>query len=132
VGRLRDHEGGRDAGLGFSLLRSFAVRGGVVCDTRLICGLAFPASDATPIWRSSWRAMASASPPFKPLIFPANSVSIISVPSFVPSLSSMPELIVAWRIDFISSCMNSDSNCLATSLIASFGSLAALLRRLAS
>ena len=79
------------------------------------------------IWRSSWRAIASLKPPRKPVILVANCVSSISVPIFVPELSNMPDAIdsCAARMLFISSCMNSASNCLATSLIAAFGSVAA-------
>ena len=81
-----------------------------------------------PILRSSCRAMASLRPPGMPVIFCATWVSSISVPICVPALSSMPEDSVAWRMLFISSCMNSASNCLAASLMAPLGSRAALAR----
>ena len=50
------------------------------------------------------------------------------MPSWVPELSSRPELIVASRMLFISCCMKSASNCLAVSRIAAFGSRAAAER----
>ena len=50
------------------------------------------------------------------------------MPSCVPELSSIPELIVASRMLFISCCMKSASNCLAVSRIAAFGSRAAAER----
>ena len=72
--------------------------------------------------------MASVSPPGRPVIFSAYWLSSISVPSLLPSLSSMPEAMVASRMLFISCCMNSASNCLAVSRMAAFGSRAAALR----
>ena len=50
------------------------------------------------------------------------------MPSWLPELSSIPELIVASRMLFISCCMKSASNCLAVSRIAAFGSRAAAER----
>ena len=49
----------------------------------------------------------------------------MSVPIFVPSLSSMPLDRVVLRMLFISCCMNSASNCLDAALIAALGSAAA-------
>ena len=50
------------------------------------------------------------------------------MPSCVPELSSIPELIVASRMLFMSCCMKSASNCFAVSRIAAFGSRAAAER----
>ncbi len=72
--------------------------------------------------------MASVRPPGRPVIFAAYWLSSISLPSLVPSLSSMPELRVASRMLFISCCMKRASNCLAVSRIAAFGSRAAAVR----
>jgi hypothetical protein len=86
------------------------------------------AAPSPTVCRSSWRAIASARPPGRPLILTASCWSSISVPSFVPSLSSMPDDAVASRMLFRSCCMNSDSNCFAVSRIAAFGSRAAVAR----
>src|SRR6185295_10768164 len=91
-------------------------------------GAASAADAPTPICRSSWRAIASVSPPGRPVIFAAYWLSSISVPSLVPSLSSIPELSVASRMLFINCCMKSASNCFAVSRMAAFGSRAAALR----
>ena len=82
-----------------------------------------------PIWRSSCRAITSDSPPGRPAIFDAHCESSISVPIFVPSLSSMSEFMVESRICLSSCCVNIVSNCLAASRTALFGSLSALTRR---
>jgi hypothetical protein len=87
------------------------------------------AAGLTPIWRSSWRAMASARPPGRPVICVAYCWSSMPVAMLPALLSLAPSAMVLARMLFISSCMNRASNCLATSLIAPFGSLPAAARR---
>ena len=111
---------------------SAAAGHGVAVGRSVGIGVAPPAGSVecagSPIWRSSWRAIAALSPPGRPVILVASCVSSISVPICVPELSSMPDDSVAWRMLFISCCMNNDSNCLAASCTAAFGSRAALAR----
>jgi hypothetical protein len=89
-------------------------------------GASVSGGESPSICRCSWRAIISLRPPGRPVSFCANWTSSSSVPILVPELSSMPLAIVAWRMLFISSCMNSDSNCLAVSAIAARGLLPAL------
>ena len=74
------------------------------------------------IWRSSCLAITSDRLPGWPAILLTSWASSISVPSLVAALSSMPLAWVDARMVFISSFMNSDSNCLAASRAAVFGS----------
>ena len=111
-----------------AVTRSIEVAAAPVAAPAAAAGAARAAAAPLPIWRSSWRAIAAARPPGRPLILFAYWVSSISVPSCVPEFSSIPELIVASRMLFISCCMKSASNCFAVSRIAAFGSRAAAER----
>jgi len=70
---------------------------------------------APPIWRASWRSIASDSPPGMPESCTANCWSSKSVPMASPSLSVRPDFCVASRMLLSSSRMKSDSNCFAAS-----------------
>ena len=72
-------------------------------------------ASAPPIWRESWRAIASDSPPCWPDICTDSCWSSRSVPRSPCALSSRPDFRVASRMLLIISRMNSDSNCLAVS-----------------
>src|SRR3989344_2001219 len=78
-------------------------------------------SGLMPIWRSSCLAMASASPPGRPLIWPANWVSSMPVAISEPLFSNMPLDMVEARMLFISSPMNRLSSCFAVSRTAARG-----------
>src|SRR3990167_6173201 len=74
-------------------------------------------ASAPPICRESWRAIASDSPPCWPDILTDSCWSSMSWPRLACSPSMRPDFIVASRMLLISSRMNSDSNCLATSRV---------------